>query len=153
MFIPLLNGFLRVSVFAPAAFWLLAASEGLLPFLCIAAAAALHELGHLAAIKFAGCRVTRVTVFPFGGLIECTAPRSLRYDIAVSMGGIAANAVSAFAAACAFCFWKNAYLLMFLFASLFFALTNLMPVCASDGGNVLYALAEARSASAATPSP
>lgn len=143
-YIPLFNGFLRVSIFAPAAAWLLAASEGILPFLCIFAAAAIHELGHLAAIRAAKCRVTRVTVFPFGGLIECTSASDDRNAFFIAAGGIAANAACAFVFACVFCFWKNAYLLLFLFASLFFALTNLVPLRSSDGGKMAYIAAERR---------
>ena len=145
MYMPFLGGFLRVSVFAPAAFWLLAASEGFLPFLCIAAAALAHEAGHAAAIKLAGSRVTRVTVYPFGGLIECTAAPDTKSAVLIQAGGIAANAACAFVFACVFALTNSACVLMFVFASLFFALTNLVPLRTSDGGRMLYIAAESRS--------
>ena len=135
---------MRLSVFAPAAFWILAVSEGALPFLCIAAAAVLHELGHAAAVRCAGSRVTRMTVYPFGGLLECTSPPDAKGELLIQAGGIAVNAACAFAGACAFVLFKNACLLMFVFASLFFAVTNLIPVRSSDGGKMLYIWAEQR---------
>lgn len=144
MYIPLCGGFVRLCVFAPAAFWILAVSEGILPFLCMASAALAHESGHLAAIKLAGCKVTRVTVYPFGGLIECTAAGDARGEAFVAAGGIAANAVCAFAGGVIFCFFRNAYVLLFVFSSLFFALTNLLPLNTSDGGRLLYLFCETR---------
>ncbi len=144
MYIPLFGGFVRLCVFAPAAFWILAVSEGILPFLCMASAALAHEAGHLSAIKLTGCRVTRVTVYPFGGLIECTAAKDARGEAFVAAGGIAANAVCAFASGIVFCVFRNAYLLLFVFSSLFFALTNLLPLRTSDGGRLLYLFCETR---------
>ena len=140
-YIPLLNGKMRISIFAPAAFWLMAVSEGLLPFFVIASAAVLHELGHLCAIKLCGCRVTRVTVCPFGGLIEHTSAPDTRSAFLTAAGGIAANSLCAITGAAAFAFTKSAYALLFTFASLFFALTNLIPLRTSDGGEMLYVLA------------
>jgi len=144
-YIPLLNGNLRISIFAPAAFWLMAASEGPAPFAVIASAAVLHELGHLCAIKLCGCRVTRVTVYPFGGLIEHTAAPDTTSAFFVAAGGIAANSLCAVTGAAAFAFTNSAYALLFTFASLFFAITNLIPLRTSDGGGMLYALAARKS--------
>jgi len=104
----------------------------------------IHELGHVAAAKGFGWRVTEVQLLPFGGVavVEEMGSVSVWQDIAVALAGPLQN------------FWMMpvGWVLTaigvlpvewghyFIQANLLIALFNLLPVLPLDGGKVMRAL-------------
>lgn len=119
----------------------------LLPFLCFALlargplfpcafiAAALHELGHVAAIYLCGGRVERFVLHPFGAEIV-SGGRLMSYGqgLAVSLAGIFVNGLCALPL-----LWQGGPYLVHVFSacSLGLALFNLLPLKRLDGGEAL----------------
>lgn len=119
---------------------LLAASLRLLVW--VAVAAAVHELGHLAAIRALGGRVDRFSLTGVGAVIRPRRERVFTYgeECVVALAGPAASLLLAWAAAA----WGrrfggvDAYLLTGV--SLALGVFNLLPAGPLDGGRVLRAV-------------
>lgn len=110
-------------------------SEALLP--SFLAAAALHELGHVLALRATGGTLRRLRVSAVGGRMDCTLPDGRARCFAVHFAGPAAN-LTAFLLARAF----GSYL--FAGANFVLFLFNLLPVCPLDGYACLETLTNGR---------
>ena len=102
------------------------------PFIyLILTAAAIHELGHLAAMYICGVKIDRITVYPFGLDIR-VSPRLISYkrELLIKSAGIAVNIIAALC-----CLPFNA--VVFLFANITLALLNIIPITSLDGGGIL----------------
>lgn len=134
LYFPLFHGIVSVSIFAPASLWLIFMSEGAAAFACIFASAAVHESGHWFFIRLAGERVTLFRIEPFGGMMTYTTSKCTYGDeMLIASGGIVFNLLAASAASAVFAFFKNVYLLLFIFSCFFFALVNAFPIKGNDG--------------------
>lgn len=100
--------------------------------LCLAAAA-LHELGHLAAIRACSGRIVCITLSLDGGTIR-HAGLSSRGEAVTALAGPAVNL--GIALACAFLpvEWATEHLVLFTGANVALGLYNLLPVRPLDGG-------------------
>ena len=117
--------------------------HGLFP--CFFWAAAVHEAGHLAALRFFGLRPRSLRLGAGGLVIDYCASLSHRRDAAVALAGPAAGAV----------FWLLCALLTagsvfpqrgrsYAGASLALSLFNLIPAYPLDGAQALYSVLAAR---------
>lgn len=117
-------------------FWALIAAVGLIePELLAptAAAAAVHELGHVAALAVVGGRAEGFTLSALGA--ELTLPAGLSYarELPVALGGPAASLLLAAAAGGGRCF-------LLAGLSLALGLFNLLPLWPLDGGRAVACL-------------
>lgn len=104
--------------------------------ICCILSALLHELGHLAVMRFFHIPVRRVSVRIFDILIEADSPTDFRADVCITLGGVTANFL------CALLFAPlNRNLLL---ANLALGCFNLLPVMSLDGGRLLYLLLSRR---------
>lgn len=110
-------------------------TENLLPWAALAAG--LHELGHFAAARALGGRVSCLRLTVTGGNMELDGRRSLTYagELCAILAGPAANLVLALLAARLGERWGPGYLLAGLSLSL--GWFNLLPVYPLDGGRAL----------------
>lgn len=117
--------------------------EALWPWLTVGIAAALHELGHLAAARWAGVEVRGLRLDLFGARMELGGLISYGREAAIALGGPAANLATA---AATLPLWRmrgggeDALLLLWV-SSLILCAVNLLPVRTLDGGRVLYCAA------------
>lgn len=109
------------------------------------AAAAVHELGHLAAALVTRTPISRVTLLPLGAVITLGEPCPYSADIIVKLAGGGANLLSAGVCATA----RRVFALSgaadiaavyFIVCSIALAAINLLPVRTLDGGEALYSL-------------
>ena len=139
LYFPLFHGIVSVSIFAPAAFWLICVSEGTAAFACIMAASAVHEAGHLFFVRVSGESVTTFRIEPFGGMMTYTTSScSYGDEMLIAAGGVIFNLLAAFAASVVFAFFRNEYLLLFIFSCFFFAAVNIVPLSKNDGNRFVY---------------
>ena len=102
---------------------------------CALLAAALHECGHLIALRLLGGRVRRIAIYPFGGEIQTDGKLfSYPQSMFLSFAGIAVNL------ACAPLAFSSLpqFFVLFGRGSLALALFNLLPVRRLDGGDILF---------------
>ena len=100
-----------------------------------AAAIALHELGHIAAIYAFGGGIEKITFSPFGLTIkEKAGIYSYKTDAAVALAGCAVNFLSAGAAL------LISGISAFVLTSAVYGTFNLLPVSTLDGGQALSAM-------------
>lgn len=99
--------------------------------MAVAAAATIHELGHLAAILLLGCRIRGISLSPQGAVIH-TDPlppgKELLAALAGPAAGLALLAVVEYIPLAAFCAAVQ-------------SIYNLLPVYPSDGGRALHCAA------------
>ncbi len=128
---------MRISVFALPSAILMLWLEGTMPFLILMLSAAVHELGHIAAIYLCGYRIRRFDILPMGALLVC--PEGIPYDhemlIALS-GPIASLLCGGIALAFALPFGSTELLFAALI-NIVLAVFNLMPFKKLDGGKAL----------------
>ena len=119
---------INIAPSTPICLLLLAITLGIPYVIAVATATALHEMGHIAAIYSVGSRVSRISLRPFGAVIErCENKSSYLSDAVISLSGPAVNLLS--------------FLICFLVgsggifgsASLVLALVNLIPARPLDG--------------------
>ncbi|MEG1742618.1 MAG: hypothetical protein RR246_00430, partial [Clostridia bacterium] len=102
-------------------------------------AALIHEIGHAVCIKFLGGKIKSIIAEPFGAIIEYGSERlSYGDEVKISLFGIFFNLIGGFLGSLVFCFFVDTYVLLFVFACLFFAVINAIPIHGSDGSNALY---------------
>ena len=127
-----------------AGFWLLLAAAVMIapPSLTAAVllAAALHEGGHLAALRFFRVPVEGLRLGAFGAVLHAPGARRLSYgrELLVTLAGPAANLLLAppLAALSARFAWEWGFL--FAGANVLLGVYNLLPVPPLDGGRALY---------------
>lgn len=139
------RSFARISWFT-VAFWgiLLLYDRTGMGFMSLAASA-VHEIGHLLAMKACGVRVERITAYPFGLVIERGRQvTSYRTDGLIFAVGIAANALAAVLCGVGMLLFPEyaldeagAGMLGFLSANVALALVNALPHPVLDGGGIL----------------
>lgn len=139
LYFPAFGGRVRVNIFAPACFWIIAVSEGVPAFFCVLAGALVHEAGHLILIYSHGQKVTRIDIEPFGGTIGYTS-EGLGYneEASICAAGIFFNLLFAFLGCLPLGVLRSEYLLLFIFSCLFFAFINIIPLKTNDGGHLIY---------------
>jgi stage IV sporulation protein FB len=119
--------------------------DGTIYALITFAAAAVHELGHLAAAALTRAPISRISLWPLGAVITLGEPCPYRTDIAVKLAGGAANLAAA--GACAM--MRSALNLSgpadvaavyFIICCIALAVFNLLPIRTLDGGEALFSL-------------
>ena len=114
-------------------------TQGLFPY--FAAAAAVHELGHLAAMAVLGARVQGLRICSTGLEIYYGCMLSHMRDASVALAGpavnLAASCLCSYLTACGF-LPQQAYL--FSGAGIALGLFNLLPARPLDGAGILYGL-------------
>ncbi len=127
---------LRVHLFALPIAALVIWLEGLLPAALLVAAALLHEMGHLLAIRLSGVPVRRVDIEPMGALIvydDSVCP--LNVSMRIAFAGAGMNLLIA-AVTLPFALHRVP-LLFFALANICLAVLNLLPWEKLDGGRLL----------------
>ena len=106
------------------------------------AAAALHELGHLAAILLYGGRVQHITAGLGGMKIDYTTRRQSSYasDILMALAGPLVNLLLVALCTVAAQYWPGEDLYYFCGVNLLLAFFNLVPAAPLDGGQAVRAL-------------
>lgn len=101
-------------------------------------AAALHELGHIAALRAFGGRISRFSVSPFGAEMTISDTKRLSYgaEMVVTLAGPAVNLILAVVLGMSGSRWDSAY--VFAGAQLVLGLFNLIPARPLDGGRLLW---------------
>ena len=126
---------ITVSPLAPVC-W--AAASMMMPvgqLVSFAAALAVHEAGHIAAIKLCGAGITAVRVRPAGlELARDGSPTSYAADAAISLAGPAASILTGAA-----CLATGGVLRLYGVLSMILGLFNALPVIGLDGGAALTA--------------
>lgn len=107
-------------------------------------AAAMHELGHLTAMRIIGCAPTRVRLVPAAVEITARLYCSRKGEIAVALAGPAVNLLLFFGLFVNYGLSGSEYSLMLALVSLLACAYNLLPVAGLDGGTVLYLLIASR---------
>ncbi len=109
--------------------------------LLVLLSAALHETGHIIAMKICGAEIRSITILPFGAVIDSDAV-SLSYgrDAVISLAGAGVNLICALWGWVFFLLINNIYIAFFCICNLFLAVVNLLPIKTLDGGRALEAL-------------
>ncbi len=128
---------MRISVFALPAMLIMLWLEGVLPFLMLVVSAAIHEIGHIFAMKFLGYRARRVDILPMGALIVCPESITYRDEALIALSGPFASLTASMIAFCVYAAESNAYSFFFAFVNTVLALFNLLPIEKLDGGKAL----------------
>ena len=104
----------------------------------VAVALAVHELGHLVAMRFFGCSISEFGIDIWGLNIRYNKPMSYRQEIVTAAAGPAASLLLAFAASFLgrYAGSEGAYIVAGV--SLVFFVFNLLPIMMLDGGKILY---------------
>lgn len=134
---------MRRELRAGGSFWLLLALALIVSPLTVVAAvlsaAALHELGHLAALRYYGVRVRALRLTALGAELDAPSLTRLSYprELIVTLAGVAVNFLCAalLAALAQRSGWEGAYL--FAGVHLVLAAFNLLPVSPLDGARAL----------------
>lgn len=128
---------LRLSVTALPAMLLLLWCEGVAPFAVLVLSAAVHEFGHILAMRSLGYRLRRVDILPMGALIVCPEGIPHRDEFIIAVSGPLASLFSALTASIVFALTRSPFALYASLINLTLALFNLMPIKKLDGGKAL----------------
>ena len=126
-----------------AGFWLLLVLAVVIsPATAVAAilcASALHELGHLAALRHYGVRVRHFRLTALGAELDAPALARLSYgrELIVTLTGVTVNLLCAFLLAGAGVWTRREWPLVFAGAHLVLAAFNLLPILPLDGARAL----------------
>ena len=98
------------------------------------AAAAVHELGHIAAAKLMRIGISSITLLPLGADISFSRMRSYREEFVTASAGAAVNLVTAI-----FCMplARSEFADLFVTSNIALAVMNLLPIKTLDGGGTL----------------
>ncbi len=107
--------------------------------LIVAAAAAVHELGHLLALRALGARVERFALAGAGARIMFTKRLSYPAEMAAALSGPLAGALLAGFSLWAGRRWGGDFLLELAAVSALYTAVNLVPASITDGGRALEA--------------
>ncbi len=105
--------------------------------LIVALAAAVHELGHLAALRLLGARVERFSLAGAGARIVFARRLSYPAEMAAALSGPLAGALLAGLALWAGRRWGGNFLLELAAVSALYTAVNLVPASITDGGRAL----------------
>lgn len=131
---------MRISILALPSFLLVCYVEGIISAMIIILAALLHEAGHLVAMTACRAEITEIALEPMGARITYDGIRtSYVDDLRIALAGPLFNLLFCLLGVTVFVFFKNEYVLLFVFSHLALAAANLLPVSFLDGGNMLYA--------------
>lgn len=110
--------------------------------LLVFAAAAMHEAGHLAAIRFCGGDVRELVLTPFGAEIRLSNSSRFGYlqDLLVFLSGPLVNLCCSIVCSLLGKRWNSEFLFLFAGVHFVLGLYNLLPVSILDGGQILRAL-------------
>lgn len=134
---------LRCSVRVSGSFFLLLALALIVSPLSVVAAilsaSALHELGHLAALRYYGVRVRSLRLTALGAVLDAPALSRLSYprELTVTLSGAAVNLLCAIPLALLGRLTGAELLFLFSGAHLTLAAFNLLPVSPLDGSRAL----------------
>lgn len=106
-------------------------ADGTLPLFVLAAA--VHELGHAAAVYLAGGRVERMVLYAAGACMQVRHGRGYTGDLVIAAAGPLAGALAAWISA-------QAGWVSFAGANLILSLFNCLPIVPLDGGCMLSCL-------------
>ena len=102
------------------------------------AAAFIHELAHIAMARAVGVELSRLRLDIFGASLMMSGEMSsYKKEAAIAIAGPLSNIILFFLLL-PFSSVKNEYLSLFMGASLFLGLLNLLPIKDLDGGRVLF---------------
>ena len=109
----------------------------------LAAAAAVHELGHLICLRLLGLRIKGIRAEAQGFCIDYTGETTRLGHAAAALAGPAAGLVCAFAFSALSNITAAGWFGLTAGISLLLSLFNLLPVLPLDGGRILYCAASA----------
>lgn len=125
-----------------ASFWLLILAAAIVSpaqvVVSVLLAAALHECGHLAALRFFHVPVEGLRLTALGAVLYADGARRLSYgrELLVTLAGPAANLLCALPAGAFARNWEALY--VFAGANVVLCAYNLLPIRPLDGGRALY---------------
>ncbi len=122
-----------IEPFAPSGLFLLFFSWERTARVAVICSVLVHELAHLAAVKFCGGRTERVRITAFGISLGFSAPKTYGEEVLVAAAGPAAS----FAFAALGYFFGGDFGGEALSFSLFLGLINLLPFEGFDGGRII----------------
>lgn len=125
-----------------------AAFQALLVWMAVVLVSILiHELGHAFAMRQLGDRRVAVVLFALGGYAQGSLPRTRGQDVWVSFAGPLAQAGAGFFVLLCLRAYPGVVsgllgkgLVQFVYASIFWAVLNLVPVLPLDGGRIAAAI-------------
>ena len=128
---------LRISVFALPLTILMLWCEGFLPFSMLIISAAIHEIGHISAMRWLGYYIRRIDILPMGALIVC--PEGIPYgdEYKIALAGPLSSLSFALVASILFLLNGSTLWFFLLLVNLVLGLFNLMPIKKLDGGKAL----------------
>ena len=133
------NSAIGISFFGVAMLVALIVTHSYISFAAIGAAI-LHELAHILAARMLKSRLTNIRLGIFGASLSMdSTTTSYKNEILICIAGPTANLLSA-TFLLAFSKATSHFLSMFLSASFFLGLLNLLPISDFDGGRILYCI-------------
>lgn len=129
---------LKISIFTILAASALFYADFSVYTMLVAAAAIIHEIGHLLAIKYVNISVQEICIYPFGADIKVNnTSLSYNQELAVALSGPIANLIASLIIYCFIYFNFSRQGLFFFFANIVLAVFNLFPIKTFDGGKAL----------------
>ena len=130
---------IKISFFGILMLLALAVSHSYLSFAAIAAAS-IHEVSHIALARLLGTRLSSMRLGIFGASLSMDShTTSYKNEILIALAGPLANLTSAIIILL-FVSELSAFTEMFLAASIFLGLLNLLPISDFDGGRILFCI-------------
>ncbi len=111
--------------------------EGKAAFSVLMLSAAVHEIGHILAMKILGYRARRVDILPMGALIVCPEGVPDRDEVIIALAGPIASLLTALVSFAFFAVNGDAISLFCSVINLSLGAFNLLPVEKLDGGKAL----------------
>ena len=131
------NSAIGISFFGIVMLFVLMLSRSYISFAAIGAAL-LHELAHVSVARMLGTKLTKLKLGIFGASLSMdSTSTSYKNEILICLAGPMANLLSA-AILVSFLKSSSEFTDMFLYASLFLGLLNLLPISDFDGGRILF---------------
>lgn len=125
---------IRLNILVPVGLVFLVLLNGYKTMAVMLFAAVVHEAGHLAMAFICGANVQRMDIELWGGRMYYGGMHSYGKELAIALGGVAANLLLAPIGLLPF--W-GIYGKLFFYSCLCYALVNIIPAKTLDGGEVL----------------